>query len=68
MVRLSAVFMLELNGPGFGHERIIELCEKFGFSFVLRRTEDINVVVNGEKRRLNDFAGQDCFFEAEVPA
>jgi hypothetical protein len=53
---------------GFGHERIIELCEKLGFSFVLRRTEDINVVVNGEKRRLNDFAGQDCFFEAEVPA
>jgi hypothetical protein len=52
---------------GFGHERVIENCEKLGFYFALRRTENLNIVVNGEKKKLEDYAGENCTFEAEVP-
>jgi hypothetical protein len=53
---------------GFGQQRILEICKKHGFSFVLRRCDDLNLLVNGEKRKLKDFSGENCTFVAYVQA
>jgi hypothetical protein len=57
---------LIVGDRGFGHERIINICEKHKFKYSLRRSGDIKIIVNGEKKKLEDFAGQNCVFTARV--
>jgi hypothetical protein len=53
---------------GFGHQRIIQLCEKHGFYYALRRTDDIKVVINDKKVSLQDLNDKQGDFKAYVPA
>jgi hypothetical protein len=53
---------------GFGHLRLIELCEERGFFYALRRTEDLKVIVNKEKLSLRDIKDKAGDFKAYVPA
>ena len=51
---------------GFGHLRIIELCEKMEFNFVLRINENLIIQKGEEALNLRDFKGENVVFEAYV--
>jgi hypothetical protein len=53
---------------GFGHKRIIELCEKHGFYYALRRTDDLKVTINNKNVSLKEIGDKLGDFKAYVPA
>ncbi|GHU11037.1 hypothetical protein FACS189449_01670 [Alphaproteobacteria bacterium] len=53
---------------GFGNNRFADLCLENGFDYVLRKCDNLNIEVNGNKLNLKDFSGKTRTFKAYVPA
>jgi hypothetical protein len=53
---------------GFGHDRVAQLCEEFGFNYVLRISEDLNIEIDGRRLNLESFAGANTTIDAYVCA
>jgi hypothetical protein len=51
---------------GFGNHRIISLCKELGFRYILRLSDNLNVIVNGKEQKLSNFVGQNASFLATV--
>jgi hypothetical protein len=52
---------------GFGHLRIIEICDKLKFNYVLRTNCDLTIITaDKEVRKLMDYKGKTEFFTAYV--
>lgn len=51
---------------GFGNKRFSSLCRSCGFDYVLRMNDNLGLDVNGEKKNLEDYSGQDFDLTAKV--
>jgi hypothetical protein len=52
---------------GFGNSRIIEICEKLGFHYILRTNNNLKITIDGQKaENLMDYKGKNAFFRAYV--
>jgi len=51
---------------GFGNNRFAQLCLEFGFNYVLRICENINICIDDNMLNLKDFSGQNTSFKAYV--
>jgi hypothetical protein len=55
-----------IGDRGFGNDRIVSLCEKLGFNYVLRITESLNIELDGKTLKLASFKEKNALFEATV--
>ncbi|GHU13047.1 hypothetical protein FACS189449_07840 [Alphaproteobacteria bacterium] len=53
---------------GFGNNRFADLRLENGFDYVLRKCDNLNIEVNGNKLNLKDFSSKTRKFKAYVPA
>ncbi|GHU20569.1 hypothetical protein FACS189472_12120 [Alphaproteobacteria bacterium] len=53
---------------GFGNDRFATLCLENDFDYVLRKCDNLNIEVDGNKLNLKDFSGETRKFKAYVPA
>jgi transposase len=53
---------------GFGNDRFAQLCVEFGFDYVLRVRDNLNLTIKDNRFNLKDFLGQNKSFTAQVCA
>jgi hypothetical protein len=53
---------------GFGNDRFAQLCVEFGFDYVLRVCDNLNIKIENNQLNLKDFMGQNKSFTAHVCA
>ncbi|GHU17757.1 hypothetical protein FACS189472_05110 [Alphaproteobacteria bacterium] len=53
---------------GFGNDRVAVLCLKNGFDYVLRKCNNLNIEVDGNRLNLKDFPGKTQKLKAYVSA
>jgi hypothetical protein len=53
---------------GFGNDRFAQLCVEFGFNYVLRIRDNLNLTIGNSQLNLKDFSGQNKSFTAHVCA
>jgi hypothetical protein len=52
---------------GLGNSRIIQICEKLGFHYILRTNSNLKIKIEGQKaENLRDYKGKNASFEAYV--
>jgi hypothetical protein len=51
---------------GFGNGRFISICERLGFKFVLRLSDNLNITIGKQHAKLCNFEGQNCTLNAYV--
>ncbi|GHT98837.1 hypothetical protein FACS1894126_4690 [Alphaproteobacteria bacterium] len=53
---------------GFGNDKFATLCLENDFDYVLRKCDNLNIEVDGNRLNLKDFSGETRKFKAYVPA